>query len=154
MREALAWLLVALLPFVAGCGGEREEIELTLYCGAGIRPAAEALIEAFEAEHDVAVNPTYAGSGRLLGFRCRPGLSCRDGIVREHRALLDLTDPGHDPPALLGRDPPVRRHEAAPVADDAPDVAIGELARPIRAQVQLRERRDPIRADDGAIPGA
>ena len=40
---------------------------LTLYCGAGIRPAAEALSQAFEAKHNVIVRATYAGSGVLLG---------------------------------------------------------------------------------------
>ena len=42
-------------------------VELTLYCGAGIRPAAEALIRRFEAIYPVKINATYAGSGRLLG---------------------------------------------------------------------------------------
>lgn len=41
--------------------------ELILYCGAGIRPAAEALIQAFEGDHNVKIQATYAGSGRLLG---------------------------------------------------------------------------------------
>jgi len=41
--------------------------ELMLYCGAGIRPAADALIEAFEARHRIKINTTYAGGGRLLG---------------------------------------------------------------------------------------
>jgi len=44
-----------------------EKTELILYCGAGIRSAAEALIEAFEKKHDVKILATYAGSDRLLG---------------------------------------------------------------------------------------
>jgi molybdate transport system substrate-binding protein len=49
-------------------GGARlEATELLLYCGAGIRPAAEALIKAFEAGNDLKINATYAGSGHLLG---------------------------------------------------------------------------------------
>lgn len=40
---------------------------LILYCGAGIRPAADALIEAFEKRSGIRVNATYAGSGALLG---------------------------------------------------------------------------------------
>jgi len=40
--------------------------ELTLYCGAGIRPAAQALIEAFEKTHDVRISGNYGGSGGLL----------------------------------------------------------------------------------------
>jgi len=47
---------------------ERTKVpELILYCGAGIRPAAEKIICAFEDEHDVEIAATYAGSGRLLG---------------------------------------------------------------------------------------
>jgi len=37
-----------------------------LYCGAGIRPAADALVRMFEERHNVAIDTTYAGSGRLL----------------------------------------------------------------------------------------
>jgi len=44
-----------------------ENIELMIYCGAGIRPAASAVMEAFEAEYSIKVHATYAGSGRLLG---------------------------------------------------------------------------------------
>lgn len=41
---------------------------LMLFCGAGIRPAAEALITAFEAKHpEIRVSGTYGGSGHLLG---------------------------------------------------------------------------------------
>lgn len=40
--------------------------ELLLYCGAGIRPPAEDLIEAFEAKYGAKVNPDYAGSEMLL----------------------------------------------------------------------------------------
>ena len=51
----------------AARGARLEATELTLYCGAGIRPAAEALIAAFQAKHGVSIRATYAGSGRLLG---------------------------------------------------------------------------------------
>ena len=44
-----------------------ERTELLLYCGAGIRPAASALIEAFEAGRAVRIVATYEGSGQLLG---------------------------------------------------------------------------------------
>ena len=58
----------------AGCGqgGDTDRatgrgVELMLYCGAGIRPAAERLTAAFEAQRGVKIRPTYAGSGFLLG---------------------------------------------------------------------------------------
>lgn len=41
--------------------------ELLLYCGAGIRPAAEALIQAFSSNRNVKVAVQYGGSGQLLG---------------------------------------------------------------------------------------
>lgn len=44
------------------------QTELLIYCGAGIRPACDVLIKAFEAKHEnIKINATYAGSGRLLG---------------------------------------------------------------------------------------
>ncbi len=39
---------------------------LTLFCGAGIRPAAEALITAFKKQSNLDVRPTYAGSEVLF----------------------------------------------------------------------------------------
>ena len=60
-------LIAAIAVGLAGCGDE-PETELTLLCGAGIRPATEALVEAFEAANpEVKIAATYAGSGRLLG---------------------------------------------------------------------------------------
>jgi len=40
--------------------------QLLLYCGAGIRPAADELVKAFEAKHGVTVQCDYDGSERLL----------------------------------------------------------------------------------------
>jgi len=41
--------------------------ELILYCGAGIRPGASAVIEAFMAKKHIRIIPTYEGSGQSLG---------------------------------------------------------------------------------------
>ena len=71
-------ILGAAMLLLCGCGRAPQETagageaagaesDLILYCGAGIRPAAEALIAAFQAETGISVTPTYAGSGRLLG---------------------------------------------------------------------------------------
>jgi len=51
----------------AAAANQSGSAALTLYCGAGIRPAAEALSRAFEAKRNVRVRATYAGSGVLLG---------------------------------------------------------------------------------------
>ena len=40
--------------------------ELLLYCGAGIRPPADELVEVFEREYGIKVAPDYAGSEVLL----------------------------------------------------------------------------------------
>jgi molybdate transport system substrate-binding protein len=43
-----------------------ESPRLLLYCGAGIRPAADEIVIAFEQEHGVTVECDYDGSERLL----------------------------------------------------------------------------------------
>jgi len=57
-----ATLLAALL--LTGC--DRKEEEMLLYCGAGIRPPAAELAEAFGREHNVKIITDYAGSETLL----------------------------------------------------------------------------------------
>ncbi len=48
-------------------GREKTRMELVVYCGAGIRTAAAALINEFEKEFPVTIKATYGGSGQLLG---------------------------------------------------------------------------------------
>ena len=69
-------LAVAILVLAAAClfslrsGGQKE---ILLYCGAGIRPAADALIKAFEAGHDITINISYGGGGKQVGqIACTP----------------------------------------------------------------------------------
>jgi molybdate transport system substrate-binding protein len=50
-----------------GGGTSASAPTLLLFCGAGIRPAAEALIAAYEANYNAKIDVTYAGSGHLLG---------------------------------------------------------------------------------------
>jgi len=45
---------------------DTSPVALRLYCGAGLRPAADALIRAFESREAVKINATFAGSGLLL----------------------------------------------------------------------------------------
>ncbi len=47
--------------------GASGKAPLMLFCGAGVRVAAEALIKAYEGDHAVTIAATYAGSGQLLG---------------------------------------------------------------------------------------
>jgi len=63
-----------MLSFVAlGCGtkSERQAAEspqiLTVFCGAGIRPAMEPIRAEFEQRNNCTVRMSYAGSGTLLG---------------------------------------------------------------------------------------
>lgn len=65
--------VVVLAGTMAGCrrnsvpsGQNGALASLTLYCGAGLRPAADPLIEAFESQHPIKVRVTYAGSEMLL----------------------------------------------------------------------------------------
>jgi molybdate transport system substrate-binding protein len=70
-QVTLAIILVATV-MIAGCGkGEPEQSdsqakELLLYCGAGIRPPADELIEAFRQKYGVRIDVDYAGSEVLL----------------------------------------------------------------------------------------
>lgn len=76
-KEKRAILLILLLAGVAvsfsilwkrmPAGGKNGKRELILYCGAGIRTGAAALIEAFQSGRDVRIIPTYEGSGQSLG---------------------------------------------------------------------------------------
>ncbi|MEA3226463.1 MAG: molybdate ABC transporter substrate-binding protein [Planctomycetota bacterium] len=59
----------ALCLFYPGCKAEKsdsEPKELLLYCGAGIRPPAQEIVEAFEREHGVKIVTDYAGSEVLI----------------------------------------------------------------------------------------
>ncbi len=47
--------------------GKVGQKELVLYCGAGIRAGASAVIDAFTARSNVRIIPTYEGSGKSLG---------------------------------------------------------------------------------------
>ena len=69
MKKPLVLLLLALAVCVAVAAVMLRSgtAELTLYCGAGISPAADALIAAFSAQSGIRVSPTYNGSGLLLG---------------------------------------------------------------------------------------
>jgi molybdate transport system substrate-binding protein len=55
----------AAVGLAAGCGGGEKD-SLTLFCGAGIRPPAADLVEAFEREHGITIATDYAGSEVLL----------------------------------------------------------------------------------------
>ncbi|MDD4869884.1 MAG: molybdate ABC transporter substrate-binding protein [Kiritimatiellae bacterium] len=71
-------IIVAVLILVVAVSGimlwnrshidkETGQKELVLYCGAGIRPGASAVIEAFMAKNNIRIIPTYEGSGQSLG---------------------------------------------------------------------------------------
>jgi molybdate transport system substrate-binding protein len=57
-----AFCLLAL----AGCTRSRKPVELMFFCGAGLRQAAEELIDTFETRETVTMQTTYDGSGKLL----------------------------------------------------------------------------------------
>ena len=61
-RLPVALLLLACL----GCEGRPDEKRLLFYCGAGIRPPAEEIADAFSRRHAVTVECDYAGSEVLL----------------------------------------------------------------------------------------
>ncbi|MDT8301219.1 MAG: substrate-binding domain-containing protein [Sedimentisphaerales bacterium] len=68
-RVILAVIVIPAVLFI-GCDdkkdGQSSSKELLLYCGAGIRPPADELIETFEREYGIKIAPDYAGSEVLL----------------------------------------------------------------------------------------
>jgi molybdate transport system substrate-binding protein len=72
MRRTILLAIVAASVLLSGCERKNSSkskstpTELLLYCGAGIRPPAAELAEAFEREHKVKVVTDYAGSEVLL----------------------------------------------------------------------------------------
>ncbi len=71
-RSAALAILAAVMIVtgLSGCKGNKSDDsapkELLLYCGAGIRPPVQQIVEAFEAEHGVKIITDYAGSEVLL----------------------------------------------------------------------------------------
>ncbi len=72
MRLIRTVLIVVTVIILCGCEGDRpsdgdsEAVELLLYCGAGIRPPADELVETFGREHNIKIVTDYAGSEVLL----------------------------------------------------------------------------------------
>ena len=68
-RIVLAVIIIPVVTFI-GCDGKEDKQstreELLLYCGAGIRPPADELVETFGREHGVKIAVDYAGSEVLL----------------------------------------------------------------------------------------
>ena len=68
-RVILAVIIIPAVLFI-GCNdkedGQSTPEELLLYCGAGIRPPADELVETFGREHGVKIALDYAGSEILL----------------------------------------------------------------------------------------
>ncbi len=71
MKRTILTLLIAIAIVTGACGCRHkdqnpEDEELLLYCAAGIRPAAEKLIEAFQRRYEIDIAVDYAGSEVLL----------------------------------------------------------------------------------------
>ncbi len=64
-RVILAAAVITAVLFI-GCDSKEPEKELLLYCGAGIRPPADELVEIFERKYGIKIALDYAGSEVLL----------------------------------------------------------------------------------------
>lgn len=64
--ENIAKIIICIL-LLTSCQKNNQVVNITLHCGAGLRLAADALIEEFEKNNNTKINANYAGSGRLLG---------------------------------------------------------------------------------------
>ena len=70
MKRLAAVIIIAATTLLCGCGTKSSEKlqtkELLLYCGAGIRPPVDELIEVFERLNGIKIVTDYAGSEMLL----------------------------------------------------------------------------------------
>lgn len=72
MKKVTVVVIAVIGLLLCGCKAEKSEEsdseakELLLYCGAGIRPPADELVETFAREHGVKIVTNYAGSETLL----------------------------------------------------------------------------------------
>jgi molybdate transport system substrate-binding protein len=66
LAVAAGGLAALVLTSALGCNGQSARPKLLLYCGAGIRPPAAEIAEAFGRAHDLTVECDYAGSELLL----------------------------------------------------------------------------------------
>jgi len=70
-KESIPVILTTVVFFISayfimqGCG-KADKNTLKLFCGGGIRPPINEIIELFKEETGIEVKPTYAGSGVLL----------------------------------------------------------------------------------------
>lgn len=77
MKKILPVIFFLGCLILVGCDGASSETEqssqkeLLLYCGAGIRPPVDDLVEAFYKESGIRVMPDYAGSEVLLSKKSR-----------------------------------------------------------------------------------
>ena len=72
VKKLIFYVTVVITVLLFGCKAEKpgksdsKAEELLLYCGAGIRPPVDELVEIFEREYGVKIAPDYAGSEVLL----------------------------------------------------------------------------------------
>ena len=69
MKKVVIVMMIVMCALLCECKvkkSDSETKELLLYCGAGIRPPVEQMIEAFEHEHNAKVITDYAGGEVLL----------------------------------------------------------------------------------------
>jgi molybdate transport system substrate-binding protein len=70
MKRVILAVIIILAVLFIGCNdkedGQSSSKGLLLYCGAGIRPPADELIETFAREYGIKIAPDYAGSEVLM----------------------------------------------------------------------------------------
>jgi len=70
MKRVILAVIIIPAVLLIGCDskedGQSTTEELLLYCGAGIRPPADELVEVFGREYGIKIAPDYAGSEVLL----------------------------------------------------------------------------------------
>jgi len=151
-----------LLPWLIGCGADPP----LLYCGAGLKPPMDELVEKFEQQHGVKIAVDYRGSEVLLssakvsgkGDLYMPGDVHYIELAKQHELLGEGTTVCYFVPVILVRaGNPKEIHTLADLTRDDVKVglgdpefcAIGRKTSKLLAKngVSEDEIHDPFRAD-------
>ncbi len=111
-----------------------KEPRLLLYCGAGIRPAANDIVKAFESAHGVTVECNYDGSERLLASMKLSGIgdvylpgdvhyveqAAEQGLVTSHKSACYFI-----PVILVQKGNPKKVQSLADLTRPGLDVGLG-----------------------------
>ena len=164
MKKVTIILIIAIGVLFCGCKGKRpdksesEVKELLLYCGAGIRPPVDELVETFSREQGVKIITDYAGAEVLIskvkithrGDLYMPGdkhyveQAAQEGMILSQRSVCYFV-----PTILVQKGNPKNIHDLQDLLGPGIKLGLGDArACAIGKKVKLIFARDNIAWED------